>query len=137
MTWRPDTTKLAIEQARQKAASRHLAVRFLVADALQLGRLGRTFECVLDVGLFHTFDDEERRAYVDSLASVTRAGSLLHLLCFSDATPGNGGPRHVSQAELRSAFRTGWNVVSIAAERIETQFDRDGVPAWLARIERT
>jgi len=57
LTWRADTTKLAIEQARQKAASRHLAVRFLVADALQLGRLGRTFECVLDVGLFHTFDD--------------------------------------------------------------------------------
>lgn len=132
-----DVATTAIEQARAKAADRRLAATFLVADALQLPRLGRTFDCVLDVGLFHTFDDdEERRAYVDSLASATRDGSVLHLLCVSDATPGDGGPRHVSQAEVRSAFATGWTVVSITAERCETRFDPDGVPAWLARIER-
>ena len=132
-----DVAATAIARAREKAADRHLAATFLVADALQLGRLGRTFDCVLDVGLFHTFDDEERRAYVDSLAAVTRPGSVLRLLCFSDAAPGDGGPRRISQAELRSAFATGWDVVSIAAESCATRFDPDGVPAWLARIERS
>lgn len=138
-----DVSPIAIEQARKKAAARQLAARFLVADALYLGRLGRTFDRVLDVGLFHSFDDAERRAYVDSLASATAAGSVLHLLCFSDAAPGNAGPRRVSQAELRAAFGTGWNVVSIDPERIEIRFDieprldGDSVPAWLARIERT
>jgi SAM-dependent methyltransferase len=131
-----DVAATAIGQARQKAARRHLVARFLVADALHLERLEQTFESILDVGLFHTFDDEDRRAYVASLASVTVAGTVLHLLCFSDATPGDWGPRRVSQAELRSAYGMGWNVVSIAAERIETRFDKDGVPAWLARIER-
>jgi SAM-dependent methyltransferase len=131
-----DVAATAIEQARRKAASRQLAARFLVADALRLGHLGATFGSVLDVGLFHTFDDEERRAYVDSLVSVTRAGSVLHLLCFSDATPDDAGPHTVSQAEIRSAYRTGWNVVSIVADRLVTNFDTDGVPAWLARIER-
>ncbi len=132
-----DVAETAIERAREKAASRHLAATFLVADALQLGGLDRSFESVLDVGLFHTFDDDDRRAYVDSLASATRAGCVLHLLCFSEETPGDWGPRRVSQAELRSAYATGWNVLSITPERIETRFDKDGVPAWLARIERT
>jgi SAM-dependent methyltransferase len=142
-----DVAETAIEQAREKAAARGIAVSFLVADALQLERLDRTFDSVLDVGLFHTFDDDERLAYVKSLASVTRPGSVLHLLCFSDATPGTEGPRRVTQAELRAAFASGWNVVSIAAERIELnpawanddapRWMRDGAPSWLARIERT
>jgi SAM-dependent methyltransferase len=131
-----DVASIAIEQAREKAASRHLAASFLVADALQLERLGRAFESVLDVGLFHTFDDQERKSYVASLAAVTTPGSVLHLLCFSDAAPGDWGPRRISQAELRSAYRSGWNVVSIAEEHIETRFGGDAVPAWLARIER-
>jgi SAM-dependent methyltransferase len=142
-----DVAPTAIERARAKATSRQIAASFLVADALQLERLGRTFDSVLDVGLFHTFDDPERRTYVDSLASVTRPGGLLHLLCFSDATPGTEGPRRVSQAELRSAFATGWNVVSIDPRLIEVNpawttddapaWLRDGAKAWLARIERT
>jgi SAM-dependent methyltransferase len=132
-----DVAATAIERARRKASDRDLAATFLVADALQLGRLGRTFDSVLDVGLFHTFDDdEEPRAYVDSLTSVTRPGSVLHLLCFSDAAPGDRGPRRISQAELRSGFATGWTVVSIAAVRCETRFDPEGVPAWLAKIGR-
>jgi hypothetical protein len=43
----------------------------------------------------------------------------------------------VSQSELRASFRIGWKVVSIESERLETNFDSSGVPAWLARIERT
>jgi SAM-dependent methyltransferase len=142
-----DVAATAIEQARHKAATRHVAAEFLIADALQLGCLGRTFDSVLDVGLFHTFDDQERRAYVDSLASVTQAGSLLHLLCFSEATPGDFGPRRVTQAELRSAYATDWKVVSIDPDRIEINpawarddapaWLRDGAASWLARIERT
>jgi SAM-dependent methyltransferase len=133
-----DVAPTAIDRACRAAADRGLAATFLVADALRLASLGRTFDAILDVGLFHTFDDDdERRAYVASLASVTRPGSVLHLLCFSDAAPGEGGPRRIGRAELRSGFATGWDVVSISAETIETRFDPGGVPAWLARIART
>lgn len=131
-----DVAPTAIERARRKAASRHVEASFQVADALRLERVGGPFERVLDVGLFHSFDEQERLAYAASLASVTRPGSALYLLCFSDADPGSRGPHPVSQAELRSAFATGWNVASIAAERIETRFNADGLLAWLARIER-
>ena len=125
-----DVAPTAIRQARAKAAG--LPATFIVADALQLHRLGRTFPSVLDCGLFHTFDDEERLAYVDGLATVTER--VLHLLCVSDAAPGTEGPRRISQAELRAAFAAGWNVASIDAGRLLSAF---GVmPAWVARIER-
>jgi SAM-dependent methyltransferase len=131
-----DVAPTAIRQAQEKAAGRGIAATFLVADAFQLHRLGRTFASVLDCGLFHTFDDDERPAYVESLAAVTTPGSVLHLLCFSDMVPGDEGPRRISRSELRASFRVGWDVVSIEADRIETQFDPGGVPAWLAKIKR-
>jgi SAM-dependent methyltransferase len=131
-----DVAPTAIRQAEHKAAGRGIAATFLVADALRLERLGATFRSVLDCGLFHIFDDEERSAYVESLTAVTAPGSELHVLCFSDLAPGEGGPRRVSQAELRTAFADGWEVVSIAAEGIQTTAAPAPVPAWLARITR-
>ena len=131
-----DVAPTAIRQAQEKAAGRGIAANFLVADALQLDRLGQTFQSGLDCGLFHTFDDDERQAYVESLAAVTRPGSVLHLLCFSDMAPGDWGPRRIRQAELRASFGDGWKVVSIEEERFETNLESSEVPAWLAQIER-
>jgi hypothetical protein len=75
---------------------------------------------------------------VASLASVTRVGGTLHVLCFSDEGP-DTGPHPVSEDELRAAFHpgTGWHIVAVRAERVETRFHDDGAPAWLAAIERT
>jgi hypothetical protein len=110
---------------------------FVVADAFHLDRLGRLFETVLDCGLFHTFDSGERRVYVANLASVTSRGANLYVLCFSDVGP-DAGPHPISQEELRAAFksRSGWSVASISPDRIQTRFDAQGAPAWLAKIER-
>jgi SAM-dependent methyltransferase len=132
-----DVAPTAIAQARAKAEARGLQATFEVEDALRLGRLGRTFDSVLDVGLYHTFDDAERVEYAESLATVTATGSVLHLLCFSDRAPGEGGPRRVSETELWASFAAGWTVVSIHADHIVTTFDHAGVPAWLARVERS
>jgi SAM-dependent methyltransferase len=133
-----DVAETAVAMARDKAASRGLEVEFAVADALELGGLERRFDTVLDCGLFHALDAEERRAYAASLASVTDAGATLHVLCFSDAGPGPLGPHPVGQGELRAAFDRdpGWNVTTIAAERCHTLFAPEGLPAWLATIER-
>lgn len=100
-------------------------------------RLGRVFETVLDCGLFHTFDTDERRD-VAGLASVTSRGADLYVLCFSDVGPDTGGPHPISQAELRVAFKPsgGWSVASVSPDRIQTRFDAEGAPAWLAKIKR-
>src|SRR3984893_7689462 len=46
-----DISPRAIAQAREKAAGRGLAVRFEVADALNLGPLGMAFDTVIDSGV--------------------------------------------------------------------------------------
>ena len=133
-----DVAETALANARQKAKDRRIDVEFAVADALHLERLGRTFDTVLDCGLFHTFDDEdERSAYVASLASVTRRDATLYVLCFSDEGP-DTGPHPISQQMLRASFdsRDRWNVVAIEPDRVETRFHDHGAPAWLATIKR-
>jgi SAM-dependent methyltransferase len=132
-----DVAQTAVSIARKKAAGRGVDADFVVADALHLDRLDRGFETVLDCGLFHTFDSDERRDYVPSLASVTGRGGHLYLLCFSDVGPGTG-PHPISQQELRAAFtrRSGWSVACISPDRCQTRFDAQGAPGWLAKIER-
>jgi SAM-dependent methyltransferase len=79
-----DVAETALAMARAKATDRGIKVEFAAADALQLERLGRKFDTVLDAGLFHTFDRDERPIYVASLASVIENDGILYVLCFSD-----------------------------------------------------
>jgi SAM-dependent methyltransferase len=132
-----DVAETAVSIAREKAEGRGLHAEFLVADALHLDRLARTFDTVLDCALFHTFDGAERRDYAASLASVTSRGANLYVLCFSDLGPGPVGPHPVSEEELGAPFETeGWSITSVGPERLQTRFDPHGAPAWLANIER-
>ena len=133
-----DVAETALAMAREKAAARGIEIEFAAADAFHLERLGRAFQTVLDCGLFHTCDAEERPRYVASLASATAHGGTLYVLCFSDEGP-DTGPHPVSESELRAAFTAaaGWNIVTIARERIETRFHDNGAPAWLATVKRT
>ena len=132
-----DVAETALSIARQKAKDRGIEIEFAAADALHLERLGRTFQTVLDCGLFHTFNGEERPEYVASLASVTERGGTLYVLCFSDDGP-DTGPHPISLEELRAPFNpsSGWSVASIEPNRIQTRFHAHGAPAWLATIKR-
>lgn len=132
-----DLAATAIELARAKAVEREVDAEFAVADAFDLERLERTFETVLDCGLFHTCDDQERPRYVASVAAATSSGGTLYLLCFSDDAP-DIGPHPVRAEELRAAFdrRSGWDVAAVEPDRIQTTFMQDGVPAWFATIKR-
>lgn len=86
-----------ITLAKRKAAERGLTATFLVMDALALKELPEVFDNTIDSGLFHVFSDDDRRRYVEGLASVLKPGGRLFLLCFSDAEPGDQGPRRVSR----------------------------------------
>lgn len=133
-----DVAETALAMARSKAEARGIAAEFAEADALQLSALKRTFQTVLDCGLFHTFDAEERAQYVASLASVIEHGGTLNVLCFSDQGSGIG-PHPVSREELITAFDSGvgWKIAAVERARLQTRFhDREGAPAWLARIKR-
>jgi cyclopropane fatty-acyl-phospholipid synthase-like methyltransferase len=130
----------AISRARQKAAERGLPATFLVKDALTLKDWSERFDNVIDGGLFHVFNDEDRRRYVDGLATVLKPGGRLFLGCFSDEEPGEQGPRRVSQKELHAAFGEGWSIESRAEVRPDLKdlsFSEGGPKAWFVVVKRT
>lgn len=133
-----DISPRAIEQARRKAAERGVTARFEVADALALGQLEPTVDTVIDSGLFHVFDDDDRDRYVSSLRSVLRAGGVCYLMCFSDRQPGEHGPRRVRQDEITAAFHDGWVLEDIGPEVFELGpgFGAATAHTWLATIRR-
>jgi len=142
--WGIDFVSVVIERAKQKSEERGLFVHFRVGDALKLDLLGRTFDTVIDCGLFHTFNDDERSVFVKMLAQVLRPGGVYHVLCFSDREPAGEGPRRVTQQEIRTAFGDAWKVTEIRESSFETasypgapQFSPGGPQAWLASIVRT
>ena len=134
-----DSAPTAIKLAEEKARTRNLAARFILADALNIAQLGEQYDTVLDCGLFHTFDDPDRIRYEAGLRSAVASGGRYYLLCFSDLQPGAMGPRRVSQAEIRACFATGWRVESIDAATIAVNpgILPDDPRAWLALIVRT
>jgi ubiquinone/menaquinone biosynthesis C-methylase UbiE len=135
--WGVDASPRAIQKAKAKSERRGIPVTFLVTDALHLGRLGRSFETVIDSGLFHTFSDPERLRFLDSLAGVLPSGGSYFMLVFSDQEPADwGGPRRISQEEIRATFRNGWAVESIQSAKFESNIHADGGHAWLASITR-
>jgi cyclopropane fatty-acyl-phospholipid synthase-like methyltransferase len=143
--WGIDFVPEAIERAKAKAkaSQRGVQAHFQVADALDLDKLGRQFDTVIDSGLFHVFDDEQRLRFVPSLAAVLKQGGTYYMVCFSEREPGTEGPRRVSQPEIREAFHDGWEVRSIEETRFEAvcapggpQFSTGGPHAWLATIVR-
>lgn len=122
----------AISLARAKAKMRQAEVTFEMRNALELAALGRTFDTLLDSGVFHVFSDEERARYTRSLAAVARPGTTLHVVCFSDKEPNWGGPRRVSRDELRATFDRPWAIEKIEPTRYVTRIHEDGAMAYLA-----
>ena len=130
-----------INRAKQKAKERGLTANFLVMDALHLKELREVFDSVIDSGLFHVFSDDDRRRYVEGLATVLKPVGKLFLLCFSDEEPGEHGPRRVSRREIEDAFADGWQIQSIEPSRFEVRpdlkdisFSEGGPKAWFVVV---
>ncbi len=132
-----DFSPKAIRLAKQKARERNLDAHFVVADALGLGSRGDKYDTVLDCGLYHVFDDNDRARFVRSLSATIEPGARYFMLCFSDSQPGDWGPRRVSRAEIQSSFSDGWHIESIEKSQIEVTIDPVGARAWLAVIAKT
>jgi len=134
--WGVDFTPIAIKKARYKATERNLDVTFLTRNALELRTLGRTFDTVIDSGLFHVLDDEERPQFVASLASVLHRYGTYFMLCFSELEPGSYGPRRVTQRDIRNAFDRTWHINYIRPAQMESRRLIEGIHAWLSSISK-
>lgn len=131
-----DSAPTAVARAREKAAARGVPAVFLVADALDLGKLRRRFETVVDCGMFHALDPAQRRAYAESLTEVLSPGGTLLLLCFSDEEPPGPGPHRIARHEISDAFRSIFVVSTIRPGRFEADRPGGGAKAWVATLTR-
>ncbi len=130
-----DLSPLAIERAEKKAVDRRSSARFLVGNALELDDAAGTFDVVIDSGVFHVFDDDDRRRYVGSVHRRLVPGGRLYLMCFSEKEPGDWGPRRVRGAELRASLANGWRIDDIHEDEFHLR-DGSTARAWLAAVQR-
>jgi 2-polyprenyl-3-methyl-5-hydroxy-6-metoxy-1,4-benzoquinol methylase len=131
-----DSVEKAIVTAQKKAAERGLAATFIVGDTLHLREIGRTFDTVIDSGLFHTLSDPERVVFVRNLHDVLVPGGSYFMLAFSDLEPGGYGPRRITKQEVHDAFSVGWRINDIQAAVFESHTRKEGSRAWLSSITR-
>jgi glutathione S-transferase len=132
--WGLDAAGAAIAKANQKRDARGLTARFVEGDALDLAALGRTFDTVLDCGLFHVITDEERTRYVRELDHVLRPGGR-HLMFGFATNPSGFGPRGYSPEELRAYFH-GWREVFIRPTTFQAVGGPGPMAAWISLFVR-
>lgn len=129
-----DASSRAIEIAREKVRERDLDVTVRVADALALDPGLGPFDTVVDSGLFHAFETDDRATYAESLAGVLEPGGRAFVLSFGADAPDDWGPNPVVPGDIVTAFDGGWHVRGMRAEPFQTRTAT--VPGLLAVIER-
>lgn len=131
-----DLSARAIEKARTAASTRGLDVDFRVGDALDPATVPEGVDQLLDCGFLHVLGDTDRRRLADLLRTVLPVGGRYVALTFSDAVPGDAGPRRLGRDEFSSIFSDGLVVDAVETAYIEATFIDDLVPAWLAHVRR-
>lgn len=133
-----DFVSAVIERARAHyhEESERLQIVFEVADALELDRLGRTFDCVLDSGMFHLLSDQQRLAYEHGLRAATAPGSIVHMLCFSEEETRAGGPRRIRLDEICTSFGASWDIRSARSAEYSAKIFESPASAWAVELVR-
>ena len=134
-----DLAATALRAADDKARRRGSTARFLHHDARKLAALGEQFDTVLDSGLFHLLDPDDRAAFTGGLRAVLRPGGRYFMLCFSDReprVPGAVGPHRLTREDIAAEFADGLRIDFIEPATIEITLDRAGIRAWLVAMTR-
>jgi SAM-dependent methyltransferase len=133
-----DVSETGIERARERAAESHdadLDATFRTANALDLPDDLGPFDTVLDSGLFHAFESDQRATYADELADVVTTGGRVFVLGFRDGAPEDWGPNPLTADDVREAFAgNDWTVREFRDVEFETR--ERPVPGLFASFER-
>jgi SAM-dependent methyltransferase len=127
-----DISPTALITAERRARDAGVDVKFAVADSTKLDGYTGAFDTVIDIGLFHSLDDDGRRSYAAAVHRATRPGATLLLSCFSEANPVGEEPRPaVSDETLRNVLGdAGWDIASL--EPATVRGDLDGAQVEMA-----
>lgn len=79
-----DISETAIEHTKENAKKARVKVKFIAANATNLGFLGdKKFDFILDWTNLHDITKAKQRKYVDEIIKYTKKGGSLILRCFS------------------------------------------------------
>jgi SAM-dependent methyltransferase len=127
-----DLSSRAIAAAKAKASQRKLKVHFRLANALSLVFKSGYFDNVIDSGLFHTFNDNDRVSFAREIARILRTNGKYFMLCFSDKEPTNwGGPRRITKEEIEATFSPLFKINYIRDTFFATRIHNSGGRAYL------
>jgi 2-polyprenyl-3-methyl-5-hydroxy-6-metoxy-1,4-benzoquinol methylase len=132
-----DIAAAAIARATSASVELGVPAEFLALDAFHLAELERTFDTIIDIGLFHTVQPFDRVAYAASLRTAIAPGGHCFVVSWSERNDFGYGPERITRGAIRSAFSTGWRIESIEAETLETRLAGGTAHAWLARLRPT
>ncbi len=133
--WGVEPTSSEVLRVEQRAASQDLRVTFRVGEPLALGRLGRTFDTVLDVGAFMTLEAERRDQYTASVGRAARPGGTVVMMALAEPVP-EWDLQPTTLDDLRDMFAAGWKLRDVRRETLLTTVPTPGVPALLAIASR-
>jgi SAM-dependent methyltransferase len=135
-----DISPTALITAERRARDAGVDVKFAVADSTKLDGYTGAFDTVIDIGLFHSLDDDGRRSYAAAVHRATRPGATLLLSCFSEANPVGEEPRPaVSEATLHDVLGgAGWDITSLEPATVRGELDGAQVEMafWYLRAQR-
>jgi len=132
-----DISPSAIAQALEKARKAGVAVRFMLADALNPPEIGK-FDFIYDRACYHEVRGQNLEAYLETLRKASRPGTRMLLLAGNANGPDLGfGPPTVSEEELRFDFTPLFNIEWLRESRFEVYPPTAGLPlAWSVLMQR-
>ena len=136
-----DVSAKAISIAKQKASEAEVDVTFITLDALKIGSLGKRFDTVIDIGLFHNLKGDSEQ-YVRALSDVCVSKGQLLMLCFGDqagecAVYPKRYPKPMSQDDIRAAFAEGWQIEWFRIGVLKSNEKFENYSSWLTAMTST
>jgi len=103
-----DFVPKAVQQARQRAAERHLSAEFYVGDVTHLDFLDGPFNLLIDVGCLHSLPADGRSRYAAHVRRLSHAGARFALYAF-----GPRGDRGIGEEDVRQLFEPAFVVEQV------------------------
>ena len=132
-----DTSEIAIEKAREKAAKAGTQCAFGVADILK-GRVdGAPFGFVFDRGFFHTLgSDKEREAFAEEVRDhLEKDGLWLSLLGNADEQRNGPGPPQRTARNIVNAVEPHFEILSLVSGAFESNHPNPP-RAWICLMRK-
>ena len=133
-----DIAQLAIEKGKKRAAKQGVTVDFRVGDVFRLDDYfeEESFDTVLDSGLFHSLDDEEKLPFAKQVWKVLVNGGKYFLLCFSDTEQGSEKPKGINKEEIRRTFSKTFRVDYLRDAFVAAKIRDGGAGGYIASMTK-